>query len=158
MSLPEWQISLISASIGALIGTVIPFIYIFAREKQKKRQIRDALCSELLLAHETLAESLANGKDADKMGFFISSQLSLYESFPLNTAFYDDVGIETLATSVSTEALKNLPSTYNLICRFNTNRRFVQYGFYIEKTTLSNLIEQINKTIHLIRGDNKKVT
>ena len=157
MSLPEWQISLISASIGALIGTAIPFAYVFLREKRteekRKSQIRTALCSELLLAREALAEALANGKEDEKQELYVDYSLPVNESFPLNTTYYDDLTIEALATSVSNEALKSLQPTYNLMYRFNNGRRLLLNGFLIEKSRLSDLIAQIDKTMKLLNNE-----
>lgn len=153
MSLAEWQISLISAS----IGTTIPLIFIILREwrseNKRKKEIRNVLCSELILARESLAQSLATGKidkkDANRL--FVSAELPISESFPLNTTFYDDITIEALAKSVNVEALKSLQQTYNMIYRFNTKRSRVIGGFWTEKETVSNLINQIDETTKLVK-------
>jgi len=153
MSLEEWQISLISAS----VGTAIPLIFVIFREwhmeKKRKKEIRNVLCSELLLAREALAQSLKTGK-TDKNNenrLLVSVELPIYESFPLDTTFYDDITIEALAKSVNIEALKNLQVTYNMIYRFNTKRLEVIGGFWTEKNTASNLISQIEKTVKLVK-------
>jgi len=153
MSLAEWQISLISAS----IGTTIPLIFVILREwrseNKRKKEIRNVLCSELILARESLAQSLATGrideKDANRL--YISAELPIYESFPLNTTFYDDITIEALAKSVNVEALKSLQQTYNMIYRFNTKRLTVLGGFWTEKEAVSNLVNQIDETTKLVK-------
>lgn len=155
MSLAEWQISLISGSVGA----VIPFIFVFVREwrteRKRRAEIRDVLCSELVLLRETLTESLETGKpakDNDKR-LLISDDTSIFESFPLDTAFYDDVAVETLAKSVNIEVLKALRLTYNMIYHFNTDllRMRVIGGYWTEKETVSNLISQIERTTKLVK-------
>jgi len=95
MSLADWQISLISASVGTAIPLVLVIVREMHLEKKRKQEVRNVLCSELLLAREALAESLKTGrldeKDANRL--FVSEELPIYESFPLDTTFYDDIAI-----------------------------------------------------------------
>jgi len=138
MSVADWQISLISAS----VGSAIPLIFVILRESyidnKRKKEIRNVLCSELLLARDALEKCLKTGKTKEKNEneLLVSANLPIYESFPLNTTFYDDITIETLAKSMNIEALKSLQTTYNLIYRFNTRRLEVTGGFWTEKDTV----------------------
>jgi hypothetical protein len=152
MSLADWQISLISASVGTAIPLVLVIVREMHLEKKRKQEVRNVLCSELLLAREALAESLKTGKldEKDTNRLFVSAELPIHESFPLDTTFYDDIAIETLAKSVNMEALKNLQMSYNTIYRFNNKRLRVIGGFWTEKQTVTNLISNIEKTIRLI--------
>jgi len=152
MSLADWQISLISAS----VGTAIPLVFVILREwnteKRRRRGIKNVLSSELLLAREAIAESLKTGKtDKENKRLLVSPEDPIYESFPLDTTFYDDITIETLAKSVNIEALKSLQTTYNMIYRFNNSRMLVIGGFWIGKDTASNLLTQIDKTVKLVK-------
>lgn len=153
MSLADWQISLISAS----VGTAIPLVLVLLRdvhvESKRKKQIRDALCAELTLSRQALDQALREGKTDERDRLFVSAELPNYDNFPLNTTFYDDITIEALATNVNLEALKNLVLTYNLINHFNSRRSRVIGGFWIEKTALSSIITQIDKTIACIKED-----
>lgn len=153
MSLADWQISLLSAS----VGTAIPLVFVLGREmyteRKRKNQLRNVVSSELLLAREALSQALKTGK-TDKGfedGLLVSNELPVYESFPLDTTFYDDTPIETLATNVSIEAMKSLRLTYNMIYRFNSKRLLLAGGnFWTEKSLVTNLINQIDKTVKLI--------
>lgn len=150
MSLADWQISLISASIGTSIPLILVILRDWYVESNRKKEIRNALCSELILCHDALVQSMKSGK-IDGDGLLVPRELPVYESFPLNTTFYDDIPIETLAKSVSMEAVSNLQITYNLIYHFNAKRRLVMGGFWSGKETVSNLISQIEKTIKLVK-------
>jgi len=156
MSLSDWQISIISGSIGAAIPLTLGLVRDIWIERRRKKQIRDAICAELTLSRQALDQALKEGKTDERARageLFISVDLPNYENFPLNTTFYDDITIEALATTVNLEALKNLVLTYNLINHFNSKRLRVIGGFWIEKATLSRIITQIDKTIACIKED-----
>lgn len=155
--IPEWEISLISASVGALIGTIIPFLYIYFRDRQldkaKRRKVQGALCSELSVAKQALTKIIEQGKNNDQHNLdrlFVTSELPVYESFPLSTTFYDDINIDVLANSVTTEALKNLPLTYNMIYHLNQRTNRWYGGLEVSKKFVLELITQIDNTIETV--------
>jgi hypothetical protein len=158
MNLQEWQVSLISVIIGTVIGAIIPLVYVYFREirseKKRKEEIQRILCAELELVRETLVQSLKKESDEKNHKIFISPEMPFYDSFPLDTIFYDDLTIEVLSKNVTIEAIKNLQITYNAIYRFN-ERSIINNvtGRTIIKKDALVLISQINETLKLVKDE-----
>jgi len=121
MDLTDWQITLISTA----VGSAVPLILVVARELLQDRklgiQIRNILKGELSLMQETLNEALSKGiHDAgDTETVRIPADTAIYNSFPLDTTYYDDMDIADLAKHLKIDTLKLLQRTYRMIYDYN---------------------------------------
>lgn len=77
--------------------------------------------------------------------------MPLFDSFPLDTTFYDDVDVETLAKYVNIDALKSLQKTYRSIYRYNNSFLRVIGGIWANVSATKELIQQIEETIKVLK-------
>jgi len=149
MELTEWQIILLSTAVGSAVPLVLIVLREIYQERKLGRQIRNILIGELSSIQETLDEALSKGitDERDKESVRIPQDTSLYDSFPLDTTYYDDMEIETLAKYLKADTLKLLQRLYRMIYDYNQSyMRFV--GAHRINIKLTNeLLERIGQSI-----------
>ena len=168
MSLEEWQVSLISAVVGALIPLVFVAYREWHREEEQKKVIRRALVDELVLIKEAIKEALLKGaRPSESEGrpdgrVFVFSDLPCYGSFPLaKDSYYRRIDFQTLAKSLEVSILGSVQKTYQMIDNYNSNnekripehsRKLVSPSFTIIEGESKELIQYIEKAINEINS------
>lgn len=154
MELTEWQISLISTAVGASIPLVFVIFREMYQDRKRGRETRDVLLAELTLSQEVLKEALSKGKAIERVEdrVNISDDMPIYDSFPLDTTYYDDVDIETLAKHLKTDQLKVLQKVYRMIYRYNQSFTRIAGGLWINIALTTELLKQMEQTINALEN------
>jgi len=152
MELTEWQITLIATAVGSAVPLILIVVREIYQERKLGHKVRNILIGELSSIQETLNEALAKGivDENDKEHLNIQADMSLYDSFPLDTTYYDDMEIETLATYLKADALKSLQKLYRVIYDYNQSYMRFYGGHSINIKDTNDLLEKIGQYIKVL--------
>jgi hypothetical protein len=149
MDLAEWQIVLLSTAVGSAVPLILVALREIYQERKLGRQIRNILIGELSLIQETLNEALSKGirDEKDTETVRIEADTSLYNSFPLDTAYYDDLDIATLGKYLNINTLKLLQKLYRMIYDYNQSYMVFIGANRVEIKPTKELLQKIDQAI-----------
>lgn len=146
-----WQRDIILTAIGAAIGFFLFALREDTKERKKRNQTIDLLITELTLFDNYLSKALQVGRLDSKVELVISNA-ELDGCFPLDTAFYEDISAELLATLINPANIPKLRRTYERVENFNSKiMGSIPNGFKLFGA--SDLQNQIQETIRMLEKE-----